>query len=220
MTIEIANYKDGITRPNQTTKNNTESLLSKMLGNLTDNRFTEDDNLETMYYILLKNKLDLNVLNHFCEKFNKEVPQTRRRDTSNCSTKTLYDWLRDDNNSAFEEFKYTYFDLYDNIDIISDDALSEFYHYPFDDGKYVFSSRTALWYYYDENIILKESTTTHPFRLKNGICKNLDNYLRQLRFRVKLPDKNSEKYQLQAAKLMDETNKTEKTNQTRRMCCV
>jgi hypothetical protein len=144
MTTEIVNDKDGTTHPNQTIKNNTESLLSKMLGNLTDVRFTEDDNLEIIYYIFLKNNFDLNVIKHFCEKFNKEVPQTIRRATRHCSTKTLYDWLRDDNNSAFEDLKYTYFDLFDNIDIMSDYTLSEFYHYFFDDGNYIFSSRNSV----------------------------------------------------------------------------
>jgi hypothetical protein len=102
MISEIVNDKDAATHPNQT-KHNSENLLIKMLGNLTDVRFAEDDNLETIYYRFNKNNLDLNVFNHVCEKFNKEVPQTRRRATSNCSTKTLYDWLKDDNNSAFDE---------------------------------------------------------------------------------------------------------------------
>jgi hypothetical protein len=98
MTSGFVHDKDAATHPNRTTKINTENLLIHMFGNLTDVRFTEDDNLETIYHIFIKNSLDLNVLNHFCEKFNKEAPRV----TSNCSTKTLYDWLRDDNNSAFE----------------------------------------------------------------------------------------------------------------------
>ncbi len=49
MMSEIVNDKDAATHPNQTTKNTTEHLLSKILGNLTDVRFTEDDNLATIY---------------------------------------------------------------------------------------------------------------------------------------------------------------------------
>ena len=92
----------------KTTQNNTETLLSKILANLSYVRFTDDDNLNMMYHIFIKGNLNINTFSHFCKKFNTEIPHITSRSTSNYSIKTLYDWLRDDNNHAFEELKYTF----------------------------------------------------------------------------------------------------------------
>ena len=86
--------------------------------------------------------------------------------------KTLYDWLRDDNNHAFEDLNDASFDSPDDLDTATEYTISVFYHYFFDNGDRVFSSRSATWYHYGDDNILKESTTTQPFKLKSGICKN------------------------------------------------
>lgn len=82
MRSEIVNHKDAATRPYQTTKNKTKKPLSKILEHVTDVRITEDDNLETVYYMFFRNNSGLNAFDHFGEKCNKEVPQTRRRATA------------------------------------------------------------------------------------------------------------------------------------------
>ena len=62
----------------------------------------------------------------------------------------------------------------------------------------MFSSRSATWYHYDYDNILKGSTTQHPLELKSEICKHLNNYFRQLRFKMKLPDRDAENYKEQS----------------------
>ena len=211
MSEALNKEKDATTHPNQTTQNNTETLLSKILANLSDARFTDDDSLNMMYHIFINENLTLNTCSNLCEKFNKEVPHITSRSTSNYSIKTLYEWLRDDNNHAFEELKFTYFDFPDDLDTASEYTLSAFYHYFFDDGGYVFSSRSATWYYYDDDNILKETTTKHPFKLKSEICKHLTSYFRQLRFKMKLPDKDAENYKEQSEHFCREISTIEKT---------
>ena len=67
-----------------------------------------------------------------------------------------------DDKTAYSEFNFT-----------------EFYAQHFNDGRYIYSSKTNTWYYYDSLNILRESCTRTPFRLKNEICKNMDTYIRQ-----------------------------------------
>lgn len=88
--------------------------------------------------------------------------------------------MGDEKNHEFEQLDHTYFDLFGDLYVISEYVLSKFYHYFFDDGNYIVSSRATTWYHYDDNDILKESTTKQPFKLKHGMRKNLDNYFRQL----------------------------------------
>ncbi len=71
------NDKDATAHPNQRTENNTENHLSKMLAKLSDAQFTDDDSLETIDHIFIKNNLDLHVFSHRCYKFNKEIPQIK-----------------------------------------------------------------------------------------------------------------------------------------------
>ncbi len=111
---------DATAHPNQITQNNTETPLSKILANLSDARFTDDDSSNMIYHIFIKGSLNLNPFCHVCEKFNKEFPQAKIRTVHSCSMKTLYDWLRDDNNHAFEDLTNLYFDFPDDFDTTSE----------------------------------------------------------------------------------------------------
>ena len=108
MSEALNKEKDATTHPNQTTQNNTETLLSKILANLSDARLTDDDSLNMMYHIFIKGNLNLNTFSHFCEKFNKEVPHTKIRTAHSCSINALHDGLRDDNDHAFEDLTNTH----------------------------------------------------------------------------------------------------------------
>jgi len=66
----------------------------------------------------------------------------------------------------------------DTQQTISDFNFVEFYATNFNDGRYIYSSKTSIWYYYDELNILHESACKSPFMLKNEICRNLDRYFR------------------------------------------
>ena len=68
-----------------------------------------------------------------------------------------------------------------NVLNISDEyALAAFYNKYFDDGNYIFSSKTATWFYYDRFNVLRESSTKNPFKLKSEICKKFVEYFRGL----------------------------------------
>ena len=72
MSEALNNEKDATTNPNRTNQNNTKTLMNKILANLSDARFTDDDSLNMMYHIFIKGNLKLNAFSNFCEKFNKE----------------------------------------------------------------------------------------------------------------------------------------------------
>ncbi len=102
--------------------------------------------------------MDLNTFNHFCDKFNKETPHTKSRATQNWGTHALYDWLRLGNRHAFEESKYAFVDVPDDLDTTSEFALSVCYHYFLDDCNYMFSSRKTTWNYHGNSNSLIEIT--------------------------------------------------------------
>ncbi len=159
MSEDLNNEKDATTNTNQTNQTDTETLLNKILANLADARFTDDGSSNMMYRILIQGNLNLNTFIMCCEKVNKEVPQMRIRTEHSCNIKTLYDSLSYASNHTFEELKHTYFDLPDGLDTSSECTLRVFYHYFFDDGDYVFSCRSAIWYHYGDDNIKKESTS-------------------------------------------------------------
>ena len=73
-----------------------------------------------------------------------------------------------------------------NILNISDDyTYATFYHSYFDTGKYIYSTHTGAWFCYDEDNVLRLSSTKTPFRLKNEICKNFVSHFRNLQQRLR-----------------------------------
>ena len=73
-----------------------------------------------------------------------------------------------------------------NILNISDDyTYATFYHSYFDTGKYIYSTHTGAWFCYDEDNVLRLSSTKTPFRLKNEICKNFVAHFRNLQQRLR-----------------------------------
>ena len=54
------------------------------------------------------------------------------------------------------------------------------YHKYVDTGKYIYSTHTGAWFCYDEDNVLRLSSTKTPFRLKNEICKNFVSHFRNL----------------------------------------
>ena len=105
--------KDGTTHPSQNVEDgfssssegdSEEQLLNRILAELDDARFTEDDNIETLFNIFTKNDLDLSIVDQICEKFNKH-PQRSNNSNGRCSIKMLYDWLKNDNYRAWGKAK-------------------------------------------------------------------------------------------------------------------
>jgi len=80
-----------------------------------------------------------------------------------------------------------------NVLNISDEyTLAAFYNKYFDDGNYIFSSKTATWFYYDRFNVLRESSTKNPFKLKSEICKKFVEYFRGLQ--EKAPEEQREMF--------------------------
>ncbi len=61
------NDKDTTNHPKQTTENNTATLLCKMLATKSDERLTEDDNLERIHHTRIIGNLHINQFNNFCK---------------------------------------------------------------------------------------------------------------------------------------------------------
>ena len=101
-----------------------EQQLNRILAELDDTRFTEDDNIETLFNTFTKNDLDLNIVDQICEKFNKH-PQRINNSSNRCSIKILYEWLKHDNCRAWGKVKFTYFTPFEDLDFVNEYALTK-----------------------------------------------------------------------------------------------
>ena len=184
---------------NKSTSNKIKAV-NIILQNLNQDRFNNFNDWLYLNMIFINEKLDINILNEYCKKSSKYNEMNNNKILKNIkpnnglTIKTLYYWLKQDNNEEFKKLVQYNNNFFDSS-LINNKDIAELY-YNMNTNQFIYNKNLG-WYAYNEYNILLEYGQNAPTLLLNDVASKIHDWLNSLKNSINLADEaKTEKFKM------------------------